>query len=133
MARNNDSKQRIMNAALALIWENSYGTTSVDAICEKAGVKKGSFYHFFTSKSELAVEALEADWQSKKPVFDSLFSPATSPLDRLWGYFDSIVKRQTQAKEERGFVLGCPLFCIGCEVGTQDHACLLYTSPSPRD
>ena len=66
MRRKSDAKERLMNAAMDLIWENSYGSTSVDAICEKAGAKKGSFYYFFESKSELAVAALEADWQRKK-------------------------------------------------------------------
>ena len=59
-------KTRLMDAAMDLIWENSYGTTSVDAICERAGAKKGSFYYFFKSKSELAAAALEADWNKKQ-------------------------------------------------------------------
>ena len=54
-------KERLMDAAMDLIWHNSYGTTSVDAICERAGAKKGSFYYFFKSKSELAAAALDAD------------------------------------------------------------------------
>ena len=73
MPRKSDAKERLMNAAMDLIWENSYGSTSVDAICEKAGAKKGSFYHFFESKSELAVTALEADWQRKKARMDEIF------------------------------------------------------------
>ena len=54
-------KERLTEAAMDLIWENSYGATSVDAICERAGAKKGSFYYFFKSKSELAAAALRAD------------------------------------------------------------------------
>ena len=50
MPRVSDMKTRLMDAAMDLIWENSYGTTSVDAICERAGAKKGSFYYFFKSK-----------------------------------------------------------------------------------
>lgn len=73
MPRKSDAQERLMNAAMDLIWENSYGSTSVDAICEKAGAKKGSFYHFFESKSELAVKALEADWQRKKARMDEIF------------------------------------------------------------
>ena len=57
-------KERLTDAALDLIWHNSYGTTSVDAICERAGAKKGSFYYFFKSKSELTAAALEAEVNS---------------------------------------------------------------------
>ncbi len=54
MPRVSDMKERLTDAAMDLIWHNSYGTTSVDAICERAGAKKGSFYYFFKSKSRLA-------------------------------------------------------------------------------
>jgi TetR/AcrR family transcriptional repressor of nem operon len=111
-----------MEAALELIWSHSYGTTSVDAICEKAGVKKGSFYHFFESKSDLAVSALESDWQAKRSCFDTMFSPVAAPLERLGGYFDFILERQTSVQKECGCVLGCPIFSLGCEVSTQDEA-----------
>jgi hypothetical protein len=43
MPRKSDAKERLMNAAMDLIWEHSYGSTSVDAICEKAGTKKKRF------------------------------------------------------------------------------------------
>ena len=66
MPRVSDMKERLMDAAMDLIWENSYGATSVDAICDRAGAKKGSFYYFFKSKSELAAAALEDCWNKKK-------------------------------------------------------------------
>ena len=47
MPRRSDAKERLMNAAMDLIWENSYGAISVDAICEKAGAKEGQFLLLF--------------------------------------------------------------------------------------
>ncbi len=111
-----------MGAAMDLIWENSYGSTSVDAICEKAGARKGSFYHFFESKSELAVAALEADWQRKKARMDEIFSAAIPPLDRLSNYFEHVYEGQTKRHGECGSVLGCPYCTLGSEIGTQDPA-----------
>src|SRR5262249_2566506 len=55
MGRVSDARQRLMDAVCELIWAGSYGSTTIDQICEKAGVKKGSFYHFFDSKADLAV------------------------------------------------------------------------------
>ena len=46
-----NTKQRLLDTAIELIWEQSYGAVSVDHICERAGAQKGSFYHFFQSKS----------------------------------------------------------------------------------
>ncbi len=122
MPRKSDAKERLMNAAMDLIWENSYGSTSVDAICEKAGAKKGSFYYFFESKSELAVAALEADWRRKKARMDEIFSAAVPPLERLSSYFKHVYEGQTKRHGECGSVLGCPYCTLGCEVGTQDRA-----------
>jgi TetR/AcrR family transcriptional regulator, transcriptional repressor for nem operon len=120
MPRISDAKVRLMEAVRTLIWENSYGSTSVDAICLKADVRKGSFYHFFESKSALAAEALEADWQAKRARLDEMFSPQVPPLDRLRNYFDYLLGKQAAAQAKCGCVLGCPLLSIGCEVSTQD-------------
>lgn len=79
MGRVSDAKQRLMDAVLDLIWSGSYGTTTIDDICEKAGVKKGSFYYFFESKAELAAEAFEESWKDKRIELDTMFSPRFLP------------------------------------------------------
>jgi len=110
-----------MEAAMDLIWHNSYGTTSVDAICERAGAKKGSFYYFFKSKSELAAAALEAEWNKKKAEMDSIFSPTIAPLERFDRYFDYVQYHQAECQQKCGSVLGCPLLTLGSEVSTRDQ------------
>jgi TetR/AcrR family transcriptional repressor of nem operon len=103
-----------------MIWEQSYGATSVDAICEKADVRKGSFYYFFKSKSELAAAALDADFKKHQAELDGMFSPTNPPLDRLQKYFEHSYEYLASIKEKCGMVLGCPLFTLGSEVCTQD-------------
>jgi len=120
MPRISNTKERLTDAAMDLIWENSYASTSVDAICERAEVKKGSFYYFFKSKSELAVAALEADWQKKKGEMDGIFSPTVPPLERLERYFEFVSTHLTERQKQCGSVLGCALFTLGSEVSTQD-------------
>src|SRR6201989_2989433 len=93
MPRESDMKQRLTDAAMDLMWQNRYSAASVDAICERAGAKKGSFYYFFKSKSELAAAALEADWNKKSAEMDAIFSPAVPPLERLDRYFDFVHDR----------------------------------------
>ena len=122
MPRVSDVKKRLTDAALELMWENSYGTTSVDAICERAGAKKGSFYYFFKSKSELTVAALEAEWNKNKANMDALFSPTIPPLERFDRYFDHVHDRLAELQEACGSILGCPMLSIGCEVSTQDQS-----------
>src|SRR5215467_3624561 len=121
MPRISDMKERLMEGAMDLMWENSYGTTSVDAICERAGAKKGSFYYFFKSKSELAAAALESDWRKKRAEMDSIFSPTVPPLERFDRYFDFVYERLAEVQKKCGSILGCPFVSVGSEVSTQDQ------------
>ncbi|HUA38099.1 MAG TPA: TetR/AcrR family transcriptional regulator [Candidatus Sulfopaludibacter sp.] len=118
MGRVSDAKTRLMDAVSELLWTGSYGSTTIDQICEKAGVKKGSFYYFFDSKSDLAVEALDAGWQIRQTELDRIFSPMVLPLDRIRKYCEFSYKVQLEMKEKYGRVLGCPQFALGAEVCT---------------
>jgi TetR/AcrR family transcriptional repressor of nem operon len=115
-------KERLMDAAMDLMWRNSYGSMSVDAICEQAGAKKGSFYYFFKSKSELATAALEAEWNKKKTDMNAIFSPTVPPLERFDRYFDYVHDRLAEVQKKCGSILGCPFISVGSEVSTQDQA-----------
>jgi TetR/AcrR family transcriptional regulator, transcriptional repressor for nem operon len=114
-------KERLMDAAMDLMWLNGYGAASVDAICEQSGAKKGSFYYFFKSKSELAAAALEADWNKKRSQMDSIFSPTVPPLERLDHYFDFVYQNLAKLLERCGAILGCPYVSVGSEVSNQDQ------------
>ena len=112
MGRVSDAKERLMESVLELIWTGSYGTTTIDQICEKAGVKKGSFYYFFESKSELAEAALGDSWKTKQAELDGIFSPMVPPLERIRKYCDFSYKYQVEIKKKYGRTLGCPQFCL---------------------
>lgn len=121
MGRSSDAKERLMDAVTELIWHGSYGSTTIDQICEKAGVKKGSFYYFFESKCDLAAAALDDTWQKKKPEMDAIFSPTVPPLERLRRFCEEGYKKQVELKAHCGSVRGCPLFTLGAEVCNQDQ------------
>src|ERR1035437_765176 len=122
MGRTSDANERLMDAALDLIWEESYGAVTIDDICKRADVKKGSFYYFFKSKSELAVAALERLWEkSWKSRLDSVFSSSDDPLTRLKNYLTSIYEKQVEVKKQHGKVLGCPVVSMGSETSTCDN------------
>src|SRR6266849_4742652 len=121
MGRVSDAKKRLMDAVSELIWTGSYGSTTIDQICDKAGVKKGSFYYFFESKADLAVAALDAEFDKKRAEMDSVFSPTVPPLERIRNYCDFSYRLQAERKKQCGCVLGCPLFTLGAEVSTQEQ------------
>lgn len=121
MAKSTDTREKLLQVAFDLIWNQSYGSVSVDHICERAHVNKGSFYHFFNSKSELAVEAYEENWREKQPDLDRIFSPQNPPLERLVLWSRYVRNRQSQKAEKYGHVCGCPYASLGTELATQDE------------
>jgi TetR/AcrR family transcriptional repressor of nem operon len=121
MARNGDTRERLITTAMELMSESSYAGASVDKICETAGVQKGSFYHFFSSKSDLTVDAVECHWENCRAALDKIFSVQEKPLDRLRGLCKWIYESQLEYYERSGRVLGCPLIVLGCELSTQDE------------
>jgi TetR/AcrR family transcriptional regulator, transcriptional repressor for nem operon len=121
MRQESETKRRILETAVQLIWESSYGSVSVEDICTKADVNKGSFYYAFKSKSDLAVAAFERFWETKRPIMDQIFSTQRPPLERLAAYCQLIVDDQTQRFNTAGKVLGCPFCSIGSELSTQDE------------
>jgi TetR/AcrR family transcriptional regulator, transcriptional repressor for nem operon len=60
------SKERILAAARELFLAGGYAATTVDAICEKAELTKGSFYYSFDSKEDLGIAVL--DWSLRQNV-----------------------------------------------------------------
>jgi TetR/AcrR family transcriptional regulator, transcriptional repressor for nem operon len=121
MKTERDTRQRLLETAMDLIWEQSYGAVSVDVICERAGARKGSFYHFFRSKSDLAAAAIQDHWEKLRPDLDRIFSPQAPPLGRFAAYCDFIYERQRAKMERFGRVCGCPLTSLGSELSTQDE------------
>jgi len=116
-----ETKGRLLRVAGQLLWENSYGAVSVDDICKRADAKKGSFYYFFPSKSDLAVAAMEADWQEKSGRLDTMFSAQVPPLERIERYCMGCYEGQKEKREQYGKVCGCPAMTLGSELSTQDE------------
>jgi len=120
MGRTSDAKEKLLDVAFQLLWDNSYGGVSVDQICERANVNKGSFYYYFGSKADLAIAAYDEHWKQKQPEMDRIFSAQIPPLDRLTKWCEYVYEAQKEKSTKYGHVCGCPYSSIGAEVATQD-------------
>ena len=72
MGRTSEAKDKLIESAIDLISNRSYSSVGVQELCDHAGVKKGSFYHFFDSKKELTIISLKAMWDY---YHDNIISP----------------------------------------------------------
>jgi TetR/AcrR family transcriptional repressor of nem operon len=82
-----ESKEKILDAAMRVIRSKGYAATTVDDVCHAAGLTKGSFFHHFKSKDELAL-ASAAHFAA---MADGLFAAAPYRLlkdarERVLGY-----------------------------------------------
>lgn len=122
MKSTNDTYQRIIESAQALIHASSYSDVGVAAICEKAKVQKGSFYHFFSSKQDLTLAVIDkTNADMKEKIIDQAFNSALPPLERLQRFFDLTIELQTNIYNETGHVYGCPFGNLATEMSTQDE------------
>ena len=87
--RQHESKTKLLDAALHVIRAKGYAATTIDDICRQAGVTKGSFFHHFKSKDELALAAASY-WGTMTGGFFAAapYHKLKDPLDRLLGYVD---------------------------------------------
>jgi TetR/AcrR family transcriptional regulator, transcriptional repressor for nem operon len=84
-----ESKTRFLQAALQVIRAKGYTATTVDDVCEAAGLTKGSFFHHFDSKEELGVAAADYWTEGACALFGSAsYHARADPLERLLAYVD---------------------------------------------
>lgn len=88
-AQQHESKTRLLNAALHVIRAKGYSATRVEDICDAAGLTKGSFFHHFKSKEDLALAAA-GYWSDTTSAFfaSAPYRALNDPLDRLLAYID---------------------------------------------
>jgi TetR/AcrR family transcriptional regulator, transcriptional repressor for nem operon len=84
-----ESKTKLLDATLKVVRRRGYAATRVEDICAEAGVTKGSFFHHFDSKDELALAAADR-WREKAHALFTFadFNAIEDPLARLLGYLD---------------------------------------------
>lgn len=112
-----ETKEKLLETALALIWQSNYSLVGVNEICKQAGVTKGAFYHHFKSKANLFCEATAFYWQVVKKDLDNIFSPVNDPLVQL----ENLIQFLFQTKFRNETIRGCPFFNAGAQIGTDDE------------
>lgn len=122
MGRPSDAKQRLIEAARNVIFAHSYEGVSVDELCAAADVNKSSFYHFFSSKQDLVLAAIESQWQwFEQIVLIPTFSNHFPPQERLLRFFDLTLEKQQEQKQTAGHMRGCPAGNLTLEMSSQDE------------
>lgn len=113
-----DTREKLLETAITLIWQSSYAQVGVSEICARAGVTKGGFYHYFPAKSALFAAACDHYWAKIHPELDALFSPVNSARQQLEGLISYMLAKQ--GLDPDCPVSGCPFFTAGAQAGADD-------------
>lgn len=121
MGRCSDARERLVTTAAKLFHERGYTAVSVSDICLAAGLKKGSFYHFFESKHALLLETIEGFAQHSRAGMRELGRAHGSVRGRIIGMFESMAGTfETRIAEGDGRMLGCPIGNLALEMADRD-------------
>jgi TetR/AcrR family transcriptional repressor of nem operon len=113
-----DKKTDIIKAGMSIMARQGFNSTGIETILKQAGVPKGSFYHYFSSKQEFGLSVLDHFAAGIDRIFSSfLEDEAVPPLDRLKNCLESLVARF----ERNNCGIGCLAANIGQEMADQSE------------
>ena len=127
-----ESKTKLLDATLKVVRTKGYTATRIEDVCAEAGLTKGSFFHHFRSKEDLALSAA-AHWNTSTAAFfaDAPYHSAADPLDRLLAYVDFRKANLTGELPDFTCFAGTviqevydtnPQICTACEKSISEHA-----------
>lgn len=122
MTNKQDTRQRILDTASSMFHTQSYNAVGVAAICNKADVSKGSFFHFFKSKQDLALAVMDHfQLFINQQLISKAFSSSIKPLQRFDDFVFALYNFQNTQTEQNGHMPGCPFGNMAMEQATQDE------------
>lgn len=88
-----DKRDLILAKGAEVMTRRGYHGAGVQEIVQAASVPKGSFYHYFASKEDFALQALQHVYGPRLQRYaQALAHPAASPRERILGYYAELVE-----------------------------------------
>ncbi len=116
------TRDRLVRTAARLFLARSYSSVGVNEICAEAEVQKGSFYHFFPSKSDLAIAVIDHHAAAMWALLDARERAARGPVNKLRATAEVVDQVQRNLVKGFGRVVGCPLGNLAVELATIEDA-----------
>ncbi len=112
MEKIHPTKQRLLDAGLAMLLQHGYNDLGIQALLEATATPKGSFYHHFQDKEDFALQVVDQYMQHVHAGLDlCLADESRPPLRRVRRFFE--LTQQSYRKE--GY-MGCLLGGLGQEL-----------------
>jgi AcrR family transcriptional regulator len=106
MNQNRTKKTILINSAKTIFIEKGYDQTTVEEICNIAGVAKGTFFYYFETKQHIIYEMLRQQVVEIKREFNRNLAYANSSLEKLDLALDIIFSPKEKHMETVSYLLG---------------------------
>ncbi len=107
MKANSSTKEKILNTGLQMVLYNGYHNTGLIELIEKADISKGTFYHYFKSKENFALELIDRYTQATLEVMiQGTNNSNVGPLENLKKVFQNKIALQQSLQYKRGCLIG---------------------------
>ncbi len=112
------TRERLIEAAIALFWEKGYANTSMTDILAAAKANSGSFYHFFSSKEDLLLAVLDRYTAMLHPaLLEPAWEGVTDPIERIF----ALLARYRIIILQTDCTYGCPIGRLALEIGPEQR------------
>jgi len=115
------TRDRIIEVAKERFHARGYADVGIKEICDNAKIQKGSFYHFFPSKEDLALTVIDEfaeDWANG--FVAEAFDARLPPMERIDYLIDAAYFWQKSVKEKNGKIPGCLFGNLALEMSTKN-------------
>ena len=104
-------RERILEVATDLFYNQGYRATGINEVIEKSGVAKATFYNHFPSKDDLCKASLQILSERELNFIDSYISTAKTPEARFMAVIQTL---EPWAKDTK--FRGCAFINIAAEI-----------------
>lgn len=119
---NPDTRSRILATAQALFFAKGFGHVGTNTICQEAKVNKGTLYHFFSSKTDLAIAALEDYGSLSRQEIERIVRGPAQPLAKLKRVLSLPLKAARANKAQGRPLWGCLVGNLAVEMAAENEA-----------
>lgn len=112
-----NTKERIIEAADDLFYENGYEFTSFKDIAEEIKLSRGNFYHHFKTKDDILKAVIVRRIAKTKDMLTSWEEETKSPKGRIQCFIKILIANQAKIK-----LYGCPVGTLTTELSKLDHS-----------
>ena len=98
----------LLSAARQLFVGDGYGATSLGAICARAGVTRGAFYHHFSNKEQIFREVYTAEQKSLAAIVRQAFREQPDPWDGVAAGCKALLEASLQPAVRRLTLIEAP-------------------------